>query len=210
MSQFFPTYRSSRRNIKIELNLSSYATKTNFKNVTHVDVSSFAFKTNLASLKSKVDGINADRSKPVPEDLAKLSKVVKNDVVKKTEYDKLVTKVDKIDTTGCVLKTTYDTDKSDLEKKISDTDKKIPDTSDLDKKTDLDNKITEGENKILRITGLATNSPFAVVENKISDVRLYRLHRLQNIQTITQKLVKLKRKLLIMIMTNTLLQNSIL
>ena len=207
MSQFFPTYRSSRRNIKIELNLSSYATKTNFKNVTHVDVSSFAFKTNLASLKSKADLINADRSKPVPEDLAKLSKVVKNDVVKKTEYDKLVTKVDKIDTTGCVLKTTYDTDKSDLEKKISDTDKKIPDTSDLDKKTNLDNEITEGENKIPRITGLATNSPFAVVENK---TMLYRLHRLQTIQTITQKLVKLKRKLLIMIMTNTLLQNSIL
>ena len=58
----------------------------------------------------------------------------KNDVVKKTEYSKLVTKVDNIDTTGFVLKTTYDTDKSDLEKKISDADKKIPDTSEQAKK----------------------------------------------------------------------------
>ena len=66
--------------------------------------------------------------------LTKLSNVVKNDVVKKTEYDKLVSKVDNIDTTGFVLKTTYDTDKSDLEKKISDAAKKIPDTSDLAKK----------------------------------------------------------------------------
>ena len=69
--------------------------------------------------------------------LTKLSNVVKNDVVKKTEYDKLVSKVDNIDTTGFVLKTTYDTDKSDLEKKISDAAKKIPDTSDLAKKNRL-------------------------------------------------------------------------
>ena len=48
----------------------------------------------------------------------------------KTEVDKLVAKVNYIDTTGFVLKTTYDTNKSDLEKKISDGDKKIPDTSD--------------------------------------------------------------------------------
>ena len=61
---------------------------------------------------------------PVPDDLAKLSNVVKNDVVKKTVYDKLVTKVDNIDTTGFVLKTKFDTDKSDLEKKISVTKKK--------------------------------------------------------------------------------------
>ena len=59
--------------------------------------------------------------------------VIKNGVVKKTEYNKLVTKVDNIDTTGFALKTTYDTDKSDLAEKISDTDKKFPDTSDLAK-----------------------------------------------------------------------------
>ena len=65
-----------------------------------------------------------------------LSNVVKNDVVKKTEYNKLVTKVDNIDTTGFVLKTTYETDKSDLKKKISDAEKKIPDTSGLVKVTE--------------------------------------------------------------------------
>ena len=64
-----------------------------------------------------------------PNDLAKLSNVVKDDVVKKTVYDKLVAKVNNIDTTGIVLKTTYDTVKSDLEKKISDADKKIADAS---------------------------------------------------------------------------------
>ena len=62
--------------------------------------------------------IDIDKLTPVPNDLAKLSNVVKNDVVKKTEYDKLVAKVNNIDTTGFVLKTTYDTDKSDSEKKI--------------------------------------------------------------------------------------------
>ena len=100
----------------------------------------------------------------MPNDLAKLSNVVKNDVVKKTEYDKLVAKVNKIDTTGFVLKTRYDTDKSDLEKKISD-------TSDLaKKKTDLNAKITEIENKIPSTTGLATNSALTAAENKIPDV----------------------------------------
>ena len=63
-----------------------------------------------------------------------LNDVVKNDVVKKTVYDKLAAKVNKIQTTGFVFKTKYDTDKSDLEKKISDADKKVPDTNSLVKK----------------------------------------------------------------------------
>ena len=86
------------------LQLSSYATKTDLKNVTHVDVSSFASKTNLASLKTEVDKLNIAKLTPVSNDLAKLSNVVKNDVVKKTEYNKLITKVDNIDTTEFVLK----------------------------------------------------------------------------------------------------------
>ena len=135
MSQYFPPYRSSGGNIKVELDLSSYATKTDFKNVKHVDVSSFASKTNLASSKIEVDKIDVDKLKTVPADLAKLSVVVKNnDVFKKTEYKKLVTKIDNIATTGFVLKTNYETDKSDLQKKISNAEKKIPDTSCLVKK----------------------------------------------------------------------------
>ena len=129
MSQNFPLYRSSRGNIKVELDLSSYATKTDLKNVTHVDVSSFASKTNLASLKTEVDKLDIEKLTPVPNDLAKLSNVVKSDVVRKTEYNKLVSKVDNIDTAGFALRTKYGTDKSDLQKKISDAEKKIPDTS---------------------------------------------------------------------------------
>ena len=170
MSQYFPQYRSSERNIKVELDLSSYATKTDLKKVTHVDVSSFTLKTNLASLKTEVDKIDVDKLKTVPVDLTKLSNIVKNDVVRNTEYNKLVTKVDNSDTTGFVLKIKYYTDKSDLEKKISDAEKRILKTSDLAKKTDLNAKITEIENKISSITGLATNSTLTAVENKIPNV----------------------------------------
>ena len=106
--------------------MSYYATKTDLKNVTHVDVGSFASKTNLANLKTEVDKLGIANQF---HDLAKLNNVVKNDVVKKTEYKKLVTKVNNIDTTGFVLKTIYNTDKSDLERKLSDVDNKIPDTS---------------------------------------------------------------------------------
>ena len=81
MSQYFPPYRSYGSNIKAELDLSSYATRTDLKNVAHVDVSSFASKTNLASLKTEVDKLNIAKLTSVPDDLAKLSNVVKNDVV---------------------------------------------------------------------------------------------------------------------------------
>ena len=111
MSQYLPPNRSSGRNINVELDLSNYATKTDLKNITHVHVSSFASKANLASLKTEVDKLDIAKLTPVPDDLAKLSNVVKNDVVKKTEYNKLITKVDNIDTTEFALKTTYDTDK---------------------------------------------------------------------------------------------------
>ena len=95
MRQYFPPYRSHGGDVKVELDLSNYATKTDLKNVTHVDVSSFASKTNLASLKTEVDKIDVETLKTVPVDLAKLSDAVKNDVVKKTEYNSLKTKVDR-------------------------------------------------------------------------------------------------------------------
>ena len=171
MSQYFPRpYEPFGGDINVKVDLSNYATKTDLKNGSHVDVSSFALKSNLASLKSEVDKLDIDKLIPVPNDLSKLSNVVKNDVVKKTVYNKLVAKENNIDTTGFVLKTTYDTDKSDLEKKISDADKKIPDISNLAKKTDLNAKITEIEGKIPSVTGLATNSALTVVENKIHGV----------------------------------------
>ena len=70
--------------------MSNYATKTDLKNVTHIDTSSFALKTNLTNLKTEVDKLDIDKLVPVPVDLSKLSDVVKYDVVKKTVYDKLV------------------------------------------------------------------------------------------------------------------------
>ena len=103
--------------------MSNYATKTDLRNVTHVDVSSFASKTNLVSLKTEVDKFDIYKLKSVPIDLSKLSNVVKNDVVKKTESDKLVGKVNNIDTTNFVLKTKYKKDGSDFEDKISKIDK---------------------------------------------------------------------------------------
>ena len=93
--------------------------------MTHVDVSSFESKTNLASLKTEVDKIDADKLKTVPVDLAKLSNVVKKEVVKKIEHNKLVAKVDNIDTTNFVLKTKYEKNGSDFEDKINKVDKKF-------------------------------------------------------------------------------------
>ena len=119
MSQYFlKPYEPFGGDINVKVDLSNYPTKTDLKNVLHVDVSSFALKSNLANLKAEVFKLDIDKLTPVPNDLAKLSNVVKKDVVIKTVYDKLVAKVNDIDTTGFLLKTRYDTDKSDLEKKI--------------------------------------------------------------------------------------------
>ena len=94
MSQYFPQYNNSSENIKVELDLSNYATKKDINGITHVDVSGFAIKTNLAALKTEVDKINVDKLKTVPVDLAKLSNVVKNEVVKKTDYNTKVTNIE--------------------------------------------------------------------------------------------------------------------
>ena len=91
MSQYYPPCRSSSNNIKVELDLANYATKDDVKNITHVDVSSFASKTNLAALKTEVDKIDADKLKTTPADLAKLTNAVEHDVVKKTDYNTKVT-----------------------------------------------------------------------------------------------------------------------
>ena len=78
MSTYYPLYRSSSNNIKVKLDLANYATKTDLKNITHVDVSTYPSKTNLAALKTEVDKL-----KTVPGDLAKLTNAVEHDLVKK-------------------------------------------------------------------------------------------------------------------------------
>ena len=116
MSQYYPKpFRNFGGNINVKVDLSNYATKTDLKNVTHVDTSSFALKTNLANLKTEVDKLGIDKLAPVPVDLSKLSGIVKNDVVKKAVNDKLVAKVNNIDINDLVLGRKYNTDKTELE-----------------------------------------------------------------------------------------------
>ena len=121
MSQYFPPYRSSSNNVKVELDLSNYATKDDVKNITHVDVSSSATKTNLAALKTEVDKIDTDKLKTVPDELAKLTNVVKNGVVKKTNFS----------ADNYVTRTKFSTDTNSLDDKIDKVEKKIPDVSGL-------------------------------------------------------------------------------
>ena len=158
--------------------MANYATKTDLKNITHVDVSSYASKTNLAALKTEVDKIDTDILKAVPTVLAKLSNAVKNDVVKKTDYNTKVTSIENqiagitkntidnladitklkaVDTNSFVLKTKLASDITTLENKKDTVDNKIPDISGLATKTSLtsylqtatfNSKVTEVENKI--------------------------------------------------------------
>ena len=177
MSRYFPLYNNSSNNIKVELDLSNYLTKDDVKNITHVDVSSYATKTNLAALKTEVDKIDTDKLKTVPDDLAKLSNVVKNEVVKKIEYNTLKNKVDAIDTSKFVSRTTFTTDTNSLDDKIDKVEKKIPDISGLATKSSVTRLITEQEDytdkvkkKIPDISGLASKTELTAVENKIPDV----------------------------------------
>ena len=91
---YYPPYKSSSNNIKVELDLPNSATKNDLKNITHVDVSSFASKTNLAALKTEVDKIDADKLKKAPTDLAKLTNAIENHLVKKTVYNTKVTSIE--------------------------------------------------------------------------------------------------------------------
>ena len=162
MSQYFPKPFNSHfgDSIKVKIDLSYHTTKTDVKNISHVDTSSFALKTNLSSLKTDVDKLDIDKLKPLLDDVSKLSNVVTNEVVKKTEYDKLVGKANNTNTSDFVLNTKYNTDKTELENKI-------PYTSSLMEKSDYNTKISEIESKLPSISNLATTSALTSVENKI-------------------------------------------
>ena len=138
------SYKSFGRSINVKVDLSNYGTKTDIKSISHVDTSRFALKTNLATLKTEVDQLDIDKLVPVPTNLSKLCNVVKKDVVKKTVYEKLATKVNNIDTSDFVLKTKYQTDKTELENKI-------PNMTEFIKKA----KLTELENKIPDISNFS-------------------------------------------------------
>ena len=135
----------------MELDLSNYATKKDLKDITHVDTSSFASKTNLANLKSEVDKTETDKLKTVPDDLSKLSNVVKNDVVKKTDYNTLKNEIDAIDTSNYVSRTKFENDIKDLDDKIDKVDKRIPDITKLATKSSVTYLISEAEDKIDKV-----------------------------------------------------------
>ena len=187
MSQYFlKQYEPFGGDINVKVDLSNYATKADIKNISHVDTSNFALNTNLASLKADVDKLDIDKLVPVPVDLRKLIGVVKNDVVKKTKYDKLVSKVDNIDTSGIVLETNYNIDKTKLENKI-------PDVTDFVKKV----KLAELENKIPDIRNLATKIALTTVENKMPDVS-----NLMKKTDCNTKVIEIEINVIIIIMIN--------
>ena len=157
-----------------------YATKTDLKNVAHVDTSSFALKTNLANLKTEVDKLDIGKLAPVPFDLSKLSDVVKSYFVRNSDYNAKITEIenkipdisnlapkiglinveDKISVaSGLVKRTNYNTEVTKIKGKI-------PDTSNLATKTAL----TAVENKIPNFSGLATKTELTAVENIIPHI----------------------------------------
>ena len=190
MRQYFlQLFKSFGGNINVKVDLSSYATKTDLKHVTLIDTSTFALQKDLAIWKTEVDDLDIDKLVPVPVDLSKLSNVVKDDVVKKAVYDKLVSKVNNIDTSKFVLKTKYQADKAELEKKTFD-------VTDLAEKT----KLAELETKMPDVSGLATKTALTAVENKMTNVSS--LVKNSNYDT---KISELEKNLLIIIMTSILL-----
>ena len=165
ISQYFPKpYEPFSGNINVKVDVFNYATKNDIKNITQVDTSSFALRANVANLKTEVDKLDIDKLRglpnnlsnlktkvgkldidklaPAPTDLSKLSNVVKNEVVKKTEYDA----------------------------KIKNTEDEIPDISNLATKSNFNTKINEVKDEIPSITGLATTSALTAVENKIPSI----------------------------------------
>ena len=135
---YYPPY-------KVKLDLTNYATKTDLKNITHVDESSFASKTNLAALKSEVDKIDVDKLKTASVDLAQLTNAVENDLVKKPVYNTKVTSIEAqiaeltkntvdnladitklkaIDTNNFVTRTKFSTDTNALDDKIDGVEKR--------------------------------------------------------------------------------------
>ena len=140
-------WKNSSNNVKVELDLANYATKTDLNNITHVDVSSFASKTNLAALKTEVDKIDADKLEATPADLAKLTNAIQNDVVKKTVYNTKVTSIE-AQITG-LTKNTVDNLADVTKLKAIDTNSFVTRTKFLADTNALDDKIDGVEKKPL-------------------------------------------------------------
>ena len=203
MSQYFPPYNSSK-SIKVELDLSNYATKDDVKNITHVDVSSFASKTNLTALKTEVDKIDINKLKTVPDDLAELSNVVKNEVVKKTDFS----------ADNYVTRTKFSTDTNSLDDKIDKVEKKIPDVSGLATRRNVTTLVNNLNNKIDNLknsdyakkTSLINkymltstfNNKSTELENKIKDVDIIAKSAVTKANSIKSDLNDYAKKLMLL------------
>ena len=203
---YSPPYKSSSNYVKVELDLTNYATKNDLKNITHVDVSRFASKTNLAALKTEVDKIDTDKLKTAPTDLAKLTNATQNDVVKKTDYDTKVTSIEAqiagltkntvdnladitklkaIDINSFVTRTKFSTDNNALDDKIDGAEKKIPDiTSRLATKTSLNDYLQTS----------TFNSKVTEVENKIKHTDMIAKNAVTKANTIRSNLTDYAKK----------------
>ena len=202
---YYPPHKSSSNNVKVELDLTNYATKTDLKNITHVDVSSLASKTNLAALKTEVDKIDTDKLKTATTDLAKLTNAIENDVVKKTDYNTKVTSIEAqiggltknavdnladktklkaIDTNSFVNKTKFSVDINTLDDKIDGVNKKIPDISGLATKTSLNDYLQTS----------TFNSKVTEVESKIKDADIIAKRANTKVDTITSNLTSYATK----------------
>ena len=212
MSQYYPPYKSSSNNIKVELDLANYTTKTDLKSITHADVSGFASKTNLAALKTEVDKIDPDKLKAIPTDLTKLTNAVEHDVVRKTDYnikvtsiesqiagltkntvDNLanITKLKAIDTNSFVTRTKFSADTNALDDKIDGVEKQIPDISGLPTKTSLNDYLQT----------VTFNSRVTEVENKIKDADIIAKSANTKADTIRSYLTDYaKKRMLLMIL----------
>ena len=201
---YYPPYKSSSNNVKVELDLTNYATKNDLKNITHVDVSSFASKTNLAALKSEVDKIEVDKLKTAPVDLGKLTNAIESDLVKKNVYntkitsietqiaeltkntvDNLadITKLKAIDTNSFVTRTKFSADTNALDDKIDAVERKIPYISGLATKTSLNSYLQT-----------ATFNSKVTKENKIKDADIIAKSAVTKANTIKSDLTDYAKK----------------
>ena len=206
---YYPPYKSSSNNVKVELDLTNYATETDLKNMTHVDVSSFASKTNLAALKTEIDKIDADKLKTTAIDLDRLSNLVKNDVVKKTDYNAKVTSIEgqiarvtknnldnlsditkfkAIDTNSFVTRTKFSADTNALDDRIDGVENKLPDISGLATKTSLNDYLQTS----------TFNSKVTEVENKLKDADIIAKSAVTKANTIRSNLTAYAKKLMLL------------
>ena len=173
MSDYLTDYKSRSSNVKLELDVKNYITKEDLKSITHVGTSSYALKTNLASLKTEVDKLDIPKLKTIPTDLSKLTKEVQEDFIKKTDFNSLKSKVDKKETDNDNLETKVNNNdlaiktsvnnlktkvdnidstkyvlKSDYDTKIGNLELKIPDVSALLQVSSFNSKVNELETKI--------------------------------------------------------------